>query len=131
MTVPLFPLFAIALTPQSQLRHAMRVRPRLCSRARDTLCASQVIVEADEESVGLALCGILEAEYKKAVSNKGQFVFCISGGSMLKMLSSLAGDSTIDWSRCTMVLFMPLTGSIETHPQSIDHLPPAYFAGLR
>ena len=59
-------------------------------------------IEKDEVSVGTALCQILEEEYHKTISEKGTFVFGISGGSMLKMLSHLKGHSKIDWSLCTM-----------------------------
>jgi len=59
-------------------------------------------IEQDEKSVGTALCSILETEYKKTASAKGNFAFSISGGSMLKMLKNLDGKSGIDWSKCTM-----------------------------
>ena len=75
--------------------------------ARPLLSAStqpSVLIEADEPSVGAALCTILRSEYEQAIAEKGSFVFCISGGSMLKMLAQLADDRStgIDWSRCTM-----------------------------
>ena len=59
---------------------------------------ASVRIEKDEKSVGLALCSILKEEYGKAISAKSKFSFCISGGSMLKMLSNLDGSSDIDWS---------------------------------
>jgi 6-phosphogluconolactonase len=69
-----------------------------------TLCqrAATLRIEKDEMAVGRALCSILESEYHHAISEKGTFVFGISGGSMLKMLSHLKGHSKIDWSLCTM-----------------------------
>ena len=67
-------------------------------------CAdTKIRVEADEASVGVALCEMLVAEYERAVAARGTFSFAISGGSMLKMLSNLrADDRRVDWSKCTM-----------------------------
>ena len=48
----------------------------------------KVRVEKDEESVGRALCAILEQECAAALASRGSFSFAISGGSMLKMLRS-------------------------------------------
>lgn len=62
----------------------------------------QLIIEKDENSVGLTLCNILEYEYKESIASKGSFCFGISGGSMLKMLSNLNGKGNIDWSKCVM-----------------------------
>ena len=63
----------------------------------------KLCIEEDEKNVGIKLCHILESEFHKAVAAKGSFTFCISGGSMLKMLSHLNGQgSSIDWSKSTM-----------------------------
>jgi len=78
--------------------------PRFVVRpATAVVKASKIQVESDERAVGLALCRILEQEYQRSIAEKNSFVFCISGGSMLKMLSHLNGVSGIDWSKCTMV----------------------------
>jgi len=61
-----------------------------------------VDVRPSEASVGRALCDIVVDEYKAAVAAKGRFSFAISGGSMLKMLSGLDGESGVDWSKCVM-----------------------------
>jgi 6-phosphogluconolactonase len=61
-----------------------------------------VQVEADEDAVGRALCAIIERESAAAIAARGAFAFGISGGSMLKMLSNLAGESSVDWARSTM-----------------------------
>ena len=74
----------------------------LTRRVASSVLYSTVRIEKDETSVGTALCSILEKEYSNAVKTKGTFVFGISGGSMLKMLSHLKGHSNIDWSLCTM-----------------------------
>ena len=59
-------------------------------------------VEPDEESVGRELCEMLKLEAMIGVAASGKFTFAISGGSMLKMLSDLADDDSIEWSKCTM-----------------------------
>eukprot|EP00282_Hemiselmis_andersenii_P030382 CAMPEP_0169460576 /NCGR_PEP_ID=MMETSP1042-20121227/18566_1 /TAXON_ID=464988 /ORGANISM="Hemiselmis andersenii, Strain CCMP1180" /LENGTH=320 /DNA_ID=CAMNT_0009573087 /DNA_START=39 /DNA_END=1001 /DNA_ORIENTATION=- len=56
----------------------------------------------DVDSVGKALCEVVEESAKKAMEEKGHFAFTIPGGSILKMLSGLKGDSSIDWSKATM-----------------------------
>lgn len=62
-----------------------------------------LIIEPDEVSVGVKLCKILEEEYNRSIRAKDSFVFLISGGSMIKMLSHLKGrDTSINWSKCTM-----------------------------
>ena len=62
--------------------------------------AVKLNIQKNEEAVGRELCRLLTEEYHSATSQKGSFVFAISGGSMLKMLSYL--DAEIDWKRCTM-----------------------------
>lgn len=64
--------------------------------------AGIVQVEQDEASVGRALCDILKLEAAIGVAAKDKFTFAISGGSMLGMLSHLADDDSIDWSKCVM-----------------------------
>ncbi|KAJ1479238.1 glucosamine-6-phosphate isomerases/6-phosphogluconolactonase-domain-containing protein [Baffinella frigidus] len=66
------------------------------------MSAPTVRVEEDEESVGRALCAILEAECASALASRGSFSFAISGGSMLKMLSNLGGESVVASDKCTM-----------------------------
>ena len=61
-----------------------------------------LIIEPDEVSVGIKLCKILEEEYNRSIQEKDSFVFLISGGSMLKMLSHLKGSKSINWSKCSM-----------------------------
>ena len=75
-------------------RRAQRLAP--CS------AAPLVDVQPSEESVGFELCDVVVREYKKAVKAEGRFSFAISGGSMLKMLSNLEGETAVDWSKCVM-----------------------------
>lgn len=81
---------------------ALRSMSTGCMRRTHQRSAATVQIEPDEVAVGMTLCSILEADYQKAISQKGTFVFGISGGSMLKMLSHLKVKSKIDWSLCTM-----------------------------
>ena len=86
----------LLLTPQIRAPPLRAPPLRACA---DT----KIRVEADEASVGVALCEMLVAEYESAVAARGAFTFAISGGSMLKMLSNLrADDRRVDWSKCTM-----------------------------
>jgi 6-phosphogluconolactonase len=64
--------------------------------------AGIVQVEPDEESVGRALCEMLKLEAAIGVAATGKFTFAISGGSMLGMLSQLADDDSVEWSKCVM-----------------------------
>ena len=62
-----------------------------------------LIIEQTEKDVGIKLCKILEEEYNKSIQQKGSFVFCISGGSMIKMLENMKDiNSNIDWSKSIM-----------------------------
>mmetsp|Transcript_7870 Transcript_7870/g.11926 ORF Transcript_7870/g.11926 Transcript_7870/m.11926 type:complete len:276 (+) Transcript_7870:65-892(+) len=63
---------------------------------------SRVQIFKDVQEVGEALCEIVESSYEESVEKYGHFSFAIPGGSILKMLSSLKGESRIDWSKCTM-----------------------------
>ena len=51
------------------------------------LTATIIRVEESEANVGIALCSIIEEEYKKKITENGLdgFSFAISGGSMLKV----------------------------------------------
>lgn len=90
-----FFLFAILLVGVSSFT------PHLTPRFINYPLKAQLRVENDEKCVGLALCDILEEEYKASVAARGKFIFCISGGSMVKMLSYLNPDK-INWKDCTM-----------------------------
>ena len=65
-----------------------------------------VIIAKDEDSVGMTLCAVLQAQAIQTCEEKGHFYFAISGGSMLNMLSNLAVnpaiDSMVPWDACTM-----------------------------
>jgi len=76
--------------------------PRRAQRLVLRLAAPLVDVQPSEESVGFELCDVVVREYKKAVKAEGRFSFAISGGSMLKMLSNLEGETAVDWSKCVM-----------------------------
>ena len=64
--------------------------------------AGLIQIEQDEESVGRALCETLKLEAAIAIAATGRFSFAISGGSMLKMLSNLADDASVEWEKCSM-----------------------------
>ena len=81
---------------------AGRVSVSARTRAPVMRTTPTVRVEADPDAVGRALCDILVQEYEKSVAEKGCFSFAIAGGSMIKMLSYLGGESVVDWSKCTM-----------------------------
>ena len=59
-------------------------------------------VEPNEEAVGQELCEMLKLEAMIGIAASGKFTFAISGGSMLKMLSNLSAEDSIDWSKCVM-----------------------------
>ena len=81
------------------LNHLLLLTPQIRAPPLRACADTNIRVEADEASVGVALCEMLVAEYERAVAARGAFSFAISGGSMLKMLSNLrADDRRVDWS---------------------------------
>eukprot|EP00588_Corethron_pennatum_P017127 CAMPEP_0194304646 /NCGR_PEP_ID=MMETSP0171-20130528/2339_1 /TAXON_ID=218684 /ORGANISM="Corethron pennatum, Strain L29A3" /LENGTH=302 /DNA_ID=CAMNT_0039055985 /DNA_START=31 /DNA_END=939 /DNA_ORIENTATION=+ len=71
-------------------------------RASSLSSSSSVRIEADEPSVGVALCEIIRDACQESVTEKGAFSFAISGGSMLKMLANLADAEDVPWNKCSM-----------------------------
>jgi len=63
---------------------------------------AKLCIEPSEGAVGEALSSILVARAQEAIAKRGEFSFCISGGSMIKMLSYLKDSDEVDWSKCTM-----------------------------
>lgn len=80
----------------------MRAQGAARARSGIDLRMISVQVSKDVDTVGKALCDILEKEANKAIKERGAFAFSIPGGSVLKMLNGLNGKSSIDWSKCVM-----------------------------